>query len=166
MSPQKIMLVPPSPKRKYTFVLGRKYGWTLWRSLRRFRDEDLFFLFFFCLYPWICWHETRSAFQNPVVTSPPPRQGLCPRSKILPQQQATGPEPCCPIRKEDFFWPSPTNVRVKLFYASQILFVPPSLPGHATQAPRQAVRLINLACLLQEDKINHWKHRALALKNT
>ena len=55
---------------------------------------------------------------------PPARRGSCPRAKIVPQNQEIGPEPCCAIWNEDFFWSSPSNLRVKLFYALQILFMP------------------------------------------
>ena len=54
---------------------------------------------------------------------PPARRGSCSRAKIVSQKQETSPEPCCAIWDEDFFWSSPPNLRVKLFYASQILFV-------------------------------------------
>ena len=56
-SPPEVVKTSPllSPSQP-TFVLGQKQGWTLWQNLR-FCDED----HFFCLHPWICGHESRSA---------------------------------------------------------------------------------------------------------
>ena len=75
-----------------------------------------------------------------------------PRAKNVPRKQATSLEPCSPIWDVDFF------VFTLEFHGKIILCLPNivhvlfPLSGHATMAPRQAVRLINLACPSQEDK--------------
>ena len=91
-----------------------------------------FLLCFFCLHPWICRHKSRSAPHNPVVPPPPPppRRGSCPRTKIVPQKQATRPEPCRPIWDKDFFlvFTSKFKGKIILCLANIIRAPTPPLP--------------------------------------
>ena len=115
------------------------------------------------------WIEIRTT-QNPVVTSHSGKD-CDPVRKLCPESRQPGWSSAVQFGKNAFLV-FPPNLRIKLFYASQILFVssrsppPPPPPRHATLAPRQAVTLINVACPLQEGKIIYLKTRALALKNT
>ena len=82
---------------------------------------------------------------------PPPRQGLSPPSSKIVRRRQPARSLAVQLGMKTLFGLPPEFKGKIISCLPKIVCALP--PGFATLAPRQAVRLINLACTSQEEKI-------------